>query len=428
MPPLTRARDLPELAAFFEPPAKCDGDTSDYRSASLSATLDRLWRTRETYGVARVGDLTTLDSIGLPVFTAVRPNAMDGNLTVSSGKGLDREAALVSALAEACESHATEGMRHQLARFSLDEAGRAGMPHVSPHELGIRPGVALGARTVLEWQRFRELRTGDAAWIPADYTLVPYRPTTHEPIAHGASDGMAAGNTVCEAVLHALYELIERDGCAFGVWLSHGARIEPASLPDHLARLIDRMAFLGIEARMYRFPGVAGIMVYYTVLVDHRRQDAMFLCAGAGAHHDGDVGAFRSVSEAVQTRACVLSGGREDLALKYRANRSLGFTAALDRIDAWDATMPREPFGRASAAQSGADLAQVLGGVLGRLATDGFDRVYARVLSDRSLPLSVVKVVVPGLEVVEDRRSPIGPRFRQALGRWHDDHSGGRNG
>jgi ribosomal protein S12 methylthiotransferase accessory factor len=51
-------------------------------------------RLRE-FGITRVGEVTGLDRIGLPVWIAIRPNAR--TLSVSQGKGLDDTAARVSA-------------------------------------------------------------------------------------------------------------------------------------------------------------------------------------------------------------------------------------------------------------------------------------------------------------------------------------------
>ena len=58
------------------------------------------------FGITRLGRLTGLDRIGIPVWTATRPNAT--NLSVSQGKGVDDAAAAVSAVMEAAEMAAAE--------------------------------------------------------------------------------------------------------------------------------------------------------------------------------------------------------------------------------------------------------------------------------------------------------------------------------
>ena len=59
------------------------------------------------FGITRVGEITGLDRVGIPVWIAVRPNAR--TLSVSQGKGLDDTAAKVSAAMEALEiAHAEQ--------------------------------------------------------------------------------------------------------------------------------------------------------------------------------------------------------------------------------------------------------------------------------------------------------------------------------
>ena len=58
-------------------------------------------------GITRLGNITGLDRIGIPVAMAVRPNSR--SVSVSQGKGLDLPQAMASALMEACEGfHAEE--------------------------------------------------------------------------------------------------------------------------------------------------------------------------------------------------------------------------------------------------------------------------------------------------------------------------------
>jgi len=52
-------------------------------------------------GITRLGNITGLDRIGIPVAVAVRPNSR--SVSVSQGKGLELAQAMASALMEACE-------------------------------------------------------------------------------------------------------------------------------------------------------------------------------------------------------------------------------------------------------------------------------------------------------------------------------------
>ena len=68
---------------------------------SAAAFIDLLRPSFLALGITRLGRLTGLDCIGIPVWMAARPNA--ANLSVSQGKGLDDDQAAVSAIVEAAE-------------------------------------------------------------------------------------------------------------------------------------------------------------------------------------------------------------------------------------------------------------------------------------------------------------------------------------
>src|SRR5687767_6260192 len=74
--------------------------------ADYSRFMDRM-------GITRIANITGLDTVGIPVFTAIRPTAR--SLSTSQGKGLAASEAKVSALMEAIEcwhaEHIEAGLR-----------------------------------------------------------------------------------------------------------------------------------------------------------------------------------------------------------------------------------------------------------------------------------------------------------------------------
>src|SRR5207244_6295350 len=78
-----------------------------HRSVAPSETLIRFRPFASRMGITRLGNVTGLDRIGIPVVVAVRPNSR--SVSVSQGKGLDLAQAMASALMEAIEGfHAEE--------------------------------------------------------------------------------------------------------------------------------------------------------------------------------------------------------------------------------------------------------------------------------------------------------------------------------
>ena len=71
-----------------------------HRVADPRETLARVRPYMARMGITRLGNITGLDRIGIPVAIAVRPNSR--SVSVSQGKGLDLAQAMASALMEAC--------------------------------------------------------------------------------------------------------------------------------------------------------------------------------------------------------------------------------------------------------------------------------------------------------------------------------------
>jgi YcaO-like protein with predicted kinase domain len=111
-----------------------------HRHRGLGETLRLAWAERAASGISRVADITDLDQLGIPVFNTYRPDAEPGNLTVSCGKGMTREAALVSALMEGIERHSGEqhGRRGEVCGYA--DSVRA-TPTLNPRDLVLDIGA-----------------------------------------------------------------------------------------------------------------------------------------------------------------------------------------------------------------------------------------------------------------------------------------------
>ena len=89
------------------------------RVCSPAETWARLSPLLPVFGISRVANITGLDRVGIPVFTACRPNSR--SLSVFQGKGLTDAAARVSAVMEAYETWCAESIDLPLRFASHDE-------------------------------------------------------------------------------------------------------------------------------------------------------------------------------------------------------------------------------------------------------------------------------------------------------------------
>ena len=78
------------------------------RTISPEETLQKVESLLPVAGITRVADITSLDRIGIPVYSSIRPMAKDGAISVYNGKGATPVEAKVSAMMEGIERCSAE--------------------------------------------------------------------------------------------------------------------------------------------------------------------------------------------------------------------------------------------------------------------------------------------------------------------------------
>jgi ribosomal protein S12 methylthiotransferase accessory factor len=184
-----------------------------HRTADPGETLARVRPHAARMGITRLGNITGLDHIGIPVAIAVRPNSR--SVSVSQGKGLELPQAMASALMEACEGfHAEEiGPVRRLSYRQL----AANDTVVDPADL-CAGGRMFDERAAISWIEGYDLLRREPCWVPAEIVHTDY--TVRQPDGHflAGSNGVASGNHLTEAMNAALYELVER--VAVALWIA----------------------------------------------------------------------------------------------------------------------------------------------------------------------------------------------------------------
>jgi ribosomal protein S12 methylthiotransferase accessory factor len=302
------------------------------RSIPPSETLRSIRPLLGRAGITRLADVTSLDWIGMPVYQAIQPNSR--NLSVSQGKGLTRAQAQVSALMEALESFHGEEIRQPTIRATVAEM--RGRLAYDPYTLQLvhLPGgttaweraydrfwcgdgasAALRDDITFEWVAATDLWTGDATWVPKqlcdlDYSIGErFAPSVFLP----SSNGLASGNTVVEALIHGLCEVIERD-C---MWRRGDNRFDSDRLVRHetvtsaLARgLIQRFERAGMKTFILDTSGPTGLPCFEATL---EHPDAPTGYGGAGCHPSKATALIRALTEAAQSRLTMIAASRDDI-------------------------------------------------------------------------------------------------------------------
>src|SRR5262249_42695990 len=231
-----------------------------HRAMSPAETLCRIRPRLRAAGITRLADVTGLDWIGIPVYQAIRPNSR--TLSASQGKGLTRAQAQVSAVMEALEGFHAEDIR--LPRLRATVGSMRGQLGYDLGALSLIRSELLTDVLLLDWLPATDLSTGAATWVPKELCELDLRvrPRIHVPVFRTSSNGLCSGNSVAEALVHGLCEVIERDSCQ----RRNEARFEPdrSVIPKTVCaakgrRLLDRFFQAGMEVQIVDMSGPTGL-------------------------------------------------------------------------------------------------------------------------------------------------------------------------
>ena len=256
-------------------------------------------------GITRVADITQLDTVGLPVYQAIRPHSRA--LAVSQGKGLTPMLAKVSAVMESIECWCAEQIPIAVKQRKTSELD---LPY-DPRLL-CRSGYSHLAQSLRHnWAAAVDLHRGNTTLVPLRLVCLDWTVAGHWDIHPflSTSNGLASGNSRSEALVHAICELVER----FTMHDPAGpARaVDPNTLPSGSSqRMAELIGSGGHHLELEWVPSPIGLPVFKARLhCDQMPQ----LFGGYGAHLDADVALSRAISEAAQSRLTQISGARDDL-------------------------------------------------------------------------------------------------------------------
>ena len=374
-----------------------DGDKAyvdgTHRVVAPEATLARVLPLARAMGVTRLAVLTGLDVLGIPTVAAVRPNSR--SIAVHQGKGVTLAAAKVSALMEAAECFHAEQFDGMLRLATLDEV-RATAQATDPARLPGRPSLA-GER--LLWVQGRDLMRGGVVWVPHELVTADYTAPVLEQRFQASTNGLASGNHWLEAVLHGLYELIERD--ALAMWHAEpparlrARAVDLNSVDGPCAALLAAFARARLTVRVWEITSDVGIAAFECLVAPGDAADPVEPEFGSGCHADRGVALSRALTEAAQARLTRISGARDDFELDEFAASG---KAALRRMAAHRLGPAGARALQAAPTHAATSLAADLDHVLARLRSVGCDQVAHVDLTRPELGLPVARMIVPGLE------------------------------
>jgi len=180
----------------------------------------------------------------------------------------------------------------------------------------------------LEWVEGFDLLCGHPTYLPLNAVVFPYEPPAGRPVLYDSgTNGLASGNTLEEALCHALCEVIERDASAvsdactdLAPAVSRALKqmglaspdanlpadtcfplIELKSLPRRAKVLVQRLQRAGIAVYLRDITSTAGIATFDCVIVDRGLGGPRLAAGGTGTHPDARVAVTRALTEAAQS-------------------------------------------------------------------------------------------------------------------------------
>lgn len=395
--------------------------SSSLRTAPVAETLARARALAPTLGITRVTDITRLDRVGVPVFVSIRPDAERHSVCVSAGKGLRPEEAEAGAYMEAIELSWAE---HRRARRNVELVSASARALGTPERpFAVLDHCPLWGRVIdldapMWCVRAEALDGGPARLVPAESVLHPLPPELGGARYFGThSNGLASGNSVDEASVHGLCEVLERDVTSFHELLDDSRVVRPETLPEAVRAIAAQLSRIGFELIVRYLPNPFGLPAFTAVVFDRAQPE--LTSPGDGLHLVRDIALMRAVCETAQARLGFIHGGRDDLQDVYQRYAGLApgekaelFERELDKMRRGPTVDYAEVPDRVDDAS---DVSTALRALTTTATAAGLSGVLRVVYTPSDYPVHVVRVLVPGLELSSKDTLRMGPRLLGAV-------------
>ena len=369
----------------------------------------------KTVGITRVADITDLDRIGMPVFTAIRPTAEDGAISIYGGKGISKDHAKASAMMEGFERYSAEKQESDDTIFATpNEIGEKG-EYIEPKSLNLPQKFEKAdlGDTKFEWNLAHDIITGNDYYVLSNAVFHPYNHDSDvESLFKSNTNGLASGNVLEEAILHGIFEVIERDAWSiFEMTHKNYSQINIDSIEsDLINEIIDKFESQGIKIKLMDFTADINIPTIAASADDTVTRDAGLLTLGIGTHLDPEVAILRALTEVAQSRATQINGAREDT-VRADFAREAGYER-MKRINKYYFRQEEEQINLSDIEnKSTTSIDEDIDIVKEELIAKDIKHVLYTDLTRPEVDVSVVRVIIPEMEVYAIDPSRAGYRF-----------------
>ena len=418
------------------------------RIKSVEETLSTVFPVSSNIGITRLADITDMDILGIPNFSAVLPGTED-YIWVYSGKGSTRLEAKASALMESVERYCSLPSSNQkkMIQGSYKDVSKVSKT-LHPSNVVEPMLFEYDEEMIMDFLPGYDLINNEQILVPTPLGLFRYspKPPAVNPFAYHHTNGLASGNVLEEAICHSLCEVIERDATSLAElnasalpynalrtmtkFLSdNGVEIDPidstefvdddSKFPDvdisninfkPASNLVKKFNDAKIPLIIKDITSPIGIPTFNASSIEWISEDYGYLAEGHGTHPDARIALLRAITEVSQTRAANIQGARDDLRkISYGNSNS-------DEKKTWQFMKSKNSI-QFSEIKSyvNDDILDDIKLILSRLNSNGLTKAIVVDLTNPQIMIPVVRTIVPGLETFKITRAIIGKRGRESF-------------
>jgi putative methanogenesis marker protein 1 len=362
-------------------------------------------------GVTRIAEITHLDRLGIPVYSAIRPGAAEGSVSIYAGKGATKSQAKASAMMEAFERYSAEINVEDAQMF---ETGLYGEMEgaINPETLILPQQSYKADTTKLDWVKTVDVTDDEEYLAPVNAIYHPYIPRGGAVLFKSNTNGLASGNRIEEAVYHGITEVVERDAWSiFEAKKKCRGEVVCDGTENPLIRdMLHKFDQSEIEVKLLDLTADVDITTIAAVADDTVLRDPALLSLGVGTHLNPEVAVIRALTEVAQSRATQIHGTRED------TNRAVFMRKAgyerMKRINKhWFSDSHKLIDISRIKDKSKPTFKEDIETCVNILKKNGFDKIYYTNLTRREIEIPVARVIIPGMEVYSVDMERMGKRL-----------------
>jgi len=362
-------------------------------------------------GVTRIAEITHLDRLGIPVYSAIRPGAAEGAVSIYAGKGATKNQAKASAMMEAFERYSAEINIEDAQMFETGLYGEI-EGAINPETLILPQQSYKPDETRLDWVKTVDMTDDEEYLAPVNAIYHPYIPRGGAVLFKSNTNGLASGNRIEEAVYHGITEVVERDAWSiFEAKKKCRGEVVCDGTENPLIRdMLHKFDQSEIEVKLLDLTADVDITTIAAVADDTVLRDPALLSLGVGTHLNPEVAVIRALTEVAQSRATQIHGTRED------TNRAVFMRKAgyerMKRINKhWFSDSHKLIDISRIKDKSKPTFKEDIETCVNILKKNGFDKIYYTDLTRREIEIPVVRVIIPGMEVYSVDTERMGKRL-----------------